>query len=102
VTTGGDGLAYFAGINDDGTYYLFETEAPSGYNRLESPIAVTFDDTADEDNAFSMSVLAEYSQGLTLPKTGGIGSVLFTVLGVAIIGGGVLLVTAGKKKTKSK
>lgn len=78
-----------------GTYWLVEKEAPAGYNKLTAPIKVTI--TQDEDNELEWSVSKndtvegdkiidiQNSTGTLLPGTGGMGTVLFTVVGIALV-----------------
>ena len=93
VTTGNNGEAFFEGLAD-GTYYLVETKAPAGYNRLTEAKDVTV--TGSITDATRLSVTAEVANntGTLLPSTGGMGTTVFYVLGaVLVVGAGVLLVT---------
>ena len=92
VTTDDHGAAYFNGLAN-GTYYLVETKAPDGYNKLEKPhkVEVTGGTTEAE---LSVTATVENSAGALLPSTGGMGTTLFYVLGaVLVVGAGVLLIT---------
>lgn len=40
LTTGAGGIITVTGIDDDGTYYLTETVAPTGYNKLKNPVTI--------------------------------------------------------------
>ena len=74
-------------LDEDG-YTLTETKAPTGYNKLESPIEVK----AGEGTFTHEDV--QNNKGSVLPSTGGIGTTIFYVIGaVLVIGAGVLLVT---------
>ncbi|MBR1983867.1 MAG: LPXTG cell wall anchor domain-containing protein [Clostridia bacterium] len=91
---------------DNGTYYLEETEAPDGYNKLTAPQKFIISD-ANLDATFNGEIYSTGSgvhvvnkTGSMLPETGGLGTLLFTVLGgTAALGTGVVLVT---KKRVSK
>lgn len=98
---------------DEGTYYLEETKAPEGYNRLTNRIAVTLVDTEVTENGIThKTTLSNTSDntvtytnndddvtiknftGSLLPSTGGMGTVMFITVGsIMVLGFGVLLVT---------
>lgn len=108
------------GLNE-GTYYLEETEAPAGYNKLTEPIEVKITATTSGTSvseAVEYKNLSETSEtpytlatdatvkvlnkaGTQLPSTGGIGTTLFYVIGGGLMAvAAVLLVT--KKRMNSK
>lgn len=101
VTTAQNGYAYFYGLVE-GTYYLVETDAPTGYNKLKNPIEVVVSvETVDIDHTVQVTVTN--SKGFTLPVTGGMGTILFTAGGLLLIGmAAILLFFAKRKKTKKK
>ena len=73
-----------------GDYWLEETEAPAGYNKLDKRVKFTV--TKDATAAVDISVVN--NAGTELPSTGGIGTTLFYVLGsILVLGAGVVLVT---------
>ena len=95
---------------DSGTYYLEETVAPDGYNKLADKIQVTIRASyVDEESTVTVSGtndeydLVDYTDNLVtitnitgaeLPSTGGMGTVLFLTIGsLMVLGFGVLLVT---------
>ena len=117
LETSGTGDILIEGLNE-GTYYLEETEAPAGYNKLTEPIEVKITATPD---ATGVSETVEYRNqndstytpatnaivkvlnkaGTQLPSTGGIGTTLFYVIGGGLMAvAAVLLVT--KKRMNSK
>lgn len=85
---------------DNGTYYLEETVAPDGYNKLSARQKFIVSD-ANLDAVFNDGVYSTGSgvhvvnkTGSMLPETGGMGTVLFITFGtIAVLGAGVLLVT---------
>ena len=86
-----------------GTYYLVETKAPAGYNKLKEAVKVEIEDLDPEDKDSLTTVTAkevsvENKAGVELPATGGIGTTIFYVVGgVLVVAAGVLLVV--KKRT---
>lgn len=79
-----------------GDYWIVETDAPEGYNGVTAPIKVTVtastdsnvnnwtisnNDTVEEDKVIDI----KNSTGSILPGTGGMGTILFTVIGVALV-----------------
>lgn len=113
ITTGDTGIVTIKGLKD-GTYYLTETKAPDGFNKLVGDIKVEIhnlryaaDDTTKlesfdvtctipgADHSTTVTVNAtdgkaeipvRNNAGTTLPSTGGNGGIVFTIVGVAIIG----------------
>ena len=99
--SGAQGMLTLSGL-DAGTYYLTETKAPDGYNKLGSPIEITITDTesngivndgtdsADGADGY-VEKKVENSDGFQLPTTGGIGTILFTAGGILLMGLGVIV-----------
>ena len=85
---------------DNGTYYLEETVAPAGYNKLTARQKFIISD-GNLDAVFNDGVFSTGSgvhvvnkTGTMLPETGGMGTVLFITVGmIVVLGAGVLLVT---------
>lgn len=98
ITTDETGKFTIQGLDSD-TYYLTETKAPDGYNKVNEPIKVVITNegkvnpTADEtDGVDYVKVLNQ--TGSELPSTGGVGTtILYIVGGVLVIAAVVLLVT---------
>lgn len=126
VETTADGKLTIKGLKE-GTYYLEETKAPAGYNGLKGDIKVEISnlqyDTTDPTKLNSYDVtytmpgamtgttvtvstnsMTEIpvlnKAGVTLPSTGGRGSMAFTVIGVIIIGA-MMASSLMSKKRKS-
>lgn len=78
---------------DAGTYYLVETKAPAGYNKLTDPIKVTITKTGDTEWTISKGdevetdkiIDVENSTGSLLPSTGGMGTIAFTVVAALLV-----------------
>lgn len=117
LETSGTGDILIEGLNE-GTYYLEETEAPAGYNKLTEPIEVEITATTSVTSgsetvqyknlsessytpATDATVKVLNRAGTQLPSTGGIGTTLFYVIGGGLMAvAAVLLVT--KKRMNNK
>lgn len=89
-----------------GTYYLEETVAPDGFNKLTSRIevVVTANNSATVDRSTYVSGGVEVinTAGVLLPGTGGMGTVLFGLLGSAIMIGATAVLFTNKKRVFGK
>lgn len=99
-----DGFVKVSGLN--GTYYLKETVAPTGYNLKTDITAVTVNasQTAAEVTngvaAENLGVQVVNQAGAVLPSTGGMGTTLFyTIGGLLVVCSAILIVT--KKRMSS-
>lgn len=100
--TDANGAATFEKYEANGTnydYYLVETQAPSGYNILDNAVKVNFTDAEVEATAGVYTVKVPNSSGIKLPITGGTGTVIFTVIGIALMVGAVVLLVVSRKKS---
>lgn len=95
------------GLKPGVTYWLEETEAPKGYNKLTSRIKVELQQYGmvkvnDIDPGRPLSqVEVENKSGSLLPSTGGMGTTLIYLIGGALVlGSGLVL--ANNKRAKAK
>lgn len=114
VETDENGKASFAGL-EAGTYELVEVVAPDGYNLLEDPIEVVITAEYNEDGTlksssatstnggqYEQTVQVKNTSGTLLPETGGIGTVIFYLIGGVLVLGSVVLLVTKKRMNASK
>lgn len=111
----------------NGTYYLVETKTQDGYNLLKAPVevelaveyvtksttttikttdGVTTTTTTVENEKFedangnngTITTTVKNSKGFTLPVTGGMGTVLFSVIGTALVAGAAVILMRSRKR----
>lgn len=96
VTTPADGTIHFVGLAE-GTYTLHEVSAPDGYNKVAADPTVTISATYKADGTLDSWTINGSGQnpvevvnnaGAILPGTGGMGTVVFTVVGVVVVAAG--------------
>lgn len=126
TVTGTDTSVFtFTGL-DDGNYRLTETKAPDGYNTMEPvlfTVTATHDTDTDSDGVHNLSELTgnvedgviqftsnvidgsltAYIQnfpGSILPGTGGMGTTVFYIVGIALVAGAAAIITVRIKKAR--
>lgn len=124
IVSDADGKVLVKGL-DAGTYYLRETKAPEGYNKLLSDIKVEIKATYGEDGKLvsykvdytyngttttgteikdtttSPEVAVENKTGVQLPSTGSKGALMVTLAGIVLFGALTASKAFGKKKAKN-
>lgn len=130
MTSAADGVFGVSGL-DDGTVYLLEIKAPTGYNLKERDVRIDIAATTangqnwngaantaltaltiavDQGNAENgnaqtgaVALTVTNNQGTTLPETGGMGTTLFYVIGgLLVVGAGTLLVVRFRMRAGNK
>ena len=91
-----------------GTYYLEETKAPKGFGKLTSDVMFTVDENSytkngdinykKEDTSETKDALRVENKNLTIPQTGGMGTVLFTVVGISLMAGAVIAMKKNREE----
>lgn len=101
ITTDETGKFTIKGLDAD-TYYLTETAAPAGYNKLADPVTIVIGEngvvngtTEAPQGVDEVKVLNQ--SGSTLPETGGIGTTIFYVVGGILVVGAVVLLVVRKR-----
>ena len=125
ITTDETGKFKLVGFDESNTlaadiYYLYETAAPAGYNKLTAPIEIkviaadivaTDRDTAQtitNEHTFTPSSTASGSaavdvlnnSGTELPSTGGIGTTIFYVVGGVLVLAAIILLVTKKRMSE--
>lgn len=125
IVSGTNGKVLVKGL-DAGTYYLRETKAPEGYNKLLSDIKVeikaNYDETTGKLTSYSVDytyngtkttgtaitskdnspeVAVENKTGAQLPSTGSKGALMVTLAGIVLFGALTASKAFGKKKANN-
>ena len=96
--SGADGHILIDGL-DAGVYYLKETKEPEGYICSDEELTITIPEQADASNV----VTVKFANS-PVPHTGGMGTMMFTVGGMAILAaaGGVMIVPRKFRKKEEE
>lgn len=98
----------------NGTYYLVETKTVEGYNLLKAPVEVNlkvkyvtttengvtttkFTENNESSNGTHTETIIN-KKGFQLPTTGGMGTLLFSVIGVIVMIAAAFILLKGRKK----
>lgn len=104
ITTTDSGTFTIVGL-DAKEYYLTETVAPAGYNKLADPIklVVSKDNVTKDGTALVNDTLTVKNQsGTLLPGTGGIGTTIFYVIGGLLMAAAAVLLITKKRMNSDK
>ncbi|MFV0529671.1 MAG: SpaA isopeptide-forming pilin-related protein, partial [Lachnospiraceae bacterium] len=95
ATSGTDGKAVFSDLAA-GTYYAVETVAPTGYNKLTQGVLLGTLTTVN--GAISAEVTVQNVKRGEIPQTGGMGTIVFTAVGIGLMGIALAFFVKNKKK----
>ena len=104
ITTTDSGTFTIVGL-DAKEYYLTETVAPQGYNKLADPIklVVSKDNVKKGNEILPNDTLTVKNQsGTLLPGTGGIGTTIFYVIGGLLMAAAAVLLITKKRMNSDK
>ena len=99
ITTDDAGYVTYKGIAA-GTYYLKQVTAPTGYSLIRDAIEVEITEDGTEGatagDGYTRKEIPQAKVGL-LPSTGGIGTILYTIIGLIVIVAAISLVIVYRK-----
>lgn len=99
LTTDGSGKIEVDGLDAD-TYYLRETQAPAGYNKLASDVEVKITGATDNGGTLTYTTHVEKvnnQSGTVLPETGAEGTMMFITIGSLLAVVAVVFMVTRKK-----
>ena len=104
ITSDDGGYAIVEGLGE-GDYWFVETKAPvdengESYAMLKTPVKVTLDKESASENYVTQEILN--TKLVSLPITGGIGTLIFTFSGIALMGAAVLLYIRSRRKSSAQ
>ncbi|MGN0442261.1 MAG: SpaH/EbpB family LPXTG-anchored major pilin [Acutalibacteraceae bacterium] len=105
LTSGADGKLNISGLKA-ATYTLTETKAPQGYQLLVESLTMIVNETSNTAVTVSadsndIRMIKNVKQP-NLPLTGGMGTILFSVAGIALIGGAAFFFIRSRKTRKEE
>ena len=99
LTTGSDGKISVAGLDAE-IYYLRETQAPAGYNKLASDVEIKITGATDNGGTLTYTTHVEEvnnQSGTVLPETGAEGTMMFITIGSLLAVVAVVFMVTRKK-----
>ena len=101
-TTDSAGEFFYGGLGA-GKYYLTETQAPTNYKSLDglTTIEITANDV-DTQEIIEATVFNYRDNTFSFPQTGGTGTLIFTLLGIGLLGTAGIIFATTKKHTHHK
>ena len=95
------------GLKPNQTYYLYETKAPNGYNKLTAPVTITIDKDGNVTGCTTanheiQTLYVENKTGSTLPSTGGMGTKLFYTIGGILMAGAAIILVVRKRRSDAE
>lgn len=96
LVTNANGQIVIKGLGKH-SYYLVETETKEGYNLLSGAVELDMEEIAN--NTYELTKTIVNKKGFNLPATGGLGTLMFIVLGGVLMAGGICLVSTTKKRS---
>lgn len=97
-TTDGEGnlTKPFSGLAA-GQYFLKETKAPNGFNKLLEDEEIWIDVPYSEDDSSYSEIWIANNKGIVLPGTGGVGTIVFYCVGGALVIGALVVLIARRR-----
>lgn len=96
--SGEDGYFKVTGLQK-GDYQLIETKAPDGYAKLTAPVPFNIDADSTGETKLETGKLTDAkgfdqveNKKVTIPQTGGIGTIIFTAIGLAIMASAIIAI----------
>ena len=102
--TGSNGVTNFDGANMSSypglALFLRELDAPTGYRIIDEwlPVIVTTATAYEDTYVVHVTVFNEPENGWNLPDTGGVGTIILTVVGLGLVGGALAIFVGNKKE----